>query len=113
VTVVSHTDKTNPYFVKQFYAPTYLMPFHQHEYHECNLPPKPSIKEWRSDGGWMGGWDAPCFWWPTFEFWRSRWAKCPCYMCHGSWADWGNPRSARRSRRDARRYCQDTWRDEY
>lgn len=99
---MSKTDKTNPWYVKQHYEHSYIEEKHDHRFGPCDLPPRPTEKDtlsWQQTG---------CFWYPSFDYYRSRWAKCPCYMCHGSW--WETPR---KHRHDAKRYCRDGWRNEY
>lgn len=109
---MSKTDKTNPYFVRFFYEPSYLQPVHRHELHDCDLPPKPRPQD-VDEILWHGKPEESCFWWPSLEFWRSRWAKCPCPMCHGFYYDQSNPKHPRQQRRNARRYAKELWRDEY
>jgi len=107
---MSRTDKTNPYFVKFHYERSFLVPEHRHDHHECNLPPRPRAKYAR-DLQWHGNKpDDPCFWWVSFEFWRSRWAKCCCPMCKRYAFE---PDPSRVRRRAERRYLKDGWRDEY
>jgi hypothetical protein len=105
---VSKTDKTAPYWVKQHYDLSYLEAVHRHEFHECNLPPRPTVKETR-ELRW-GSWHDDCFWWPSFSYYRSQDARCPCYMC--SYDAFDVPRRLR-ERREGKRYCKDGWRDEY
>lgn len=111
MTALSKTDKTNPHYVKWFYEPNYLEEIHDHRFHDCNLPPrpKPGDGSFPDSVRWYGNHDRPCFWWPSLHFQRSRWARCGCWMCHGSWWEDRN----RNDRRKAKRYCRDGWRDEY
>lgn len=103
---MSKTDKTAPYWVKMMYEPRFLTEVHDHRFHDCNLPSRPATAK---DIQWHGGKDRPCFWYVDHSFWRSRWGKCPCWMCHGSW--WDELKQS--ERRKAKRYCRDGWRDEY
>lgn len=105
---MSKTDKTAPYWVKQNYEHWYLEEHHRHEFHECNLPPRPTVKEARKLH--WGSWHDDCFWWPSFAFYRSRDAKCPCYMC-SKYAYDVDPNKKRR--RNERRYCAGDWKNEY
>lgn len=109
---MSKTDKTSPWWVKQHYDHSYIEPVHRHEAHECNLPPRPSAKEMHNDRThkWSNDPDAPCFWWPSLAFYRSRWALCGCYMCSPDAYDM--PRS-KRERKEKKRYVRDGWRNEY
>jgi hypothetical protein len=105
---MSRTDKTNPYFVKWFYEPLYLEEQHNHENHECNLPPKPTVKEAREKIGWTSD---DCQWYPSFVFMRSKDARCSCYMC--GYDAYCSVTRRKRQRIDARNYCRDGWMEEY
>lgn len=108
MTAMSRTDKTAPYYVKWFYEKEYLQPQHHHENGVCDLPPKPLIRECSGTQFWWSG--TRCQWWPTFAFYRSRDARCPCYMC----SKHAYGRDPNKKRRQAeKKYCKGGWREEY
>ena len=108
---MSKTDKTAPYYVKWFYEHDYLKPEHRHEFHDCDLPPKPTPKDFSSVGARWYGREGSCFWWPSLSFYRSQDARCPCYMC--SYDAYESITRRKRQRIEGRNYCRDGWKNEY
>ncbi len=108
---MSKTDKTAPWFVKWFYEPTYLEEVHRHEFHDCDLPPKPTPHDYQRYISWGGYRDDSCFWYPSLEFYRSKDASCSCDLC--GYDAYSSVPLRKRQRIDGRDYCRDGWRDEY
>lgn len=119
MTAVSRTDKTAPYHVKLFYYKDWLVEYHDHTRGTCDLPPRPRNSKDPGLELWYGGSrhndETQCYWVANYHtFWRHPMSNCPCNLCRPPWDSmYADPRSPRRQRREARRYCRDGWMKEY
>jgi hypothetical protein len=114
---MSRTDKTAPWPVRVLYYPDWLDEYHDHREGECDLPARPrNMKDFGSRyrlfyGGRRDVDETRCYWVASYsQFWTHPLSRCPCPLCK-RYAFETRPADAQR--REARRYCQDGWRDEY
>lgn len=90
---MSHTDKTDPFWVKLLHHDLDSMEVHDHTLGPCDLPEQPTELEHFNPYG------RRCYW--NFAYTGTQ--VCCCVLCHGdSWGDGSVKKSRRRERARAK-----------